>query len=96
MRASKFLDANKLVPAETVSASKKLGKADAARLAKAAKQVIVAKGKQVTRVSPGGKASEELVAALLGPTGNLRAPTLVVGDKLLVGWNEEAYTAELL
>jgi hypothetical protein len=96
VRASKFLDAKKLVPIETVSASKKLGKADAARLVKSAKQVIVAKGKVVQTFAPAGKASDEIVAALLGPTGNLRAPTLVVGDKLLVGWNEEAYTATLL
>ena len=31
------------------------------------------------------------MAALLGPTGNLRAPTLVVGDTVLVGFNEDAY-----
>ncbi len=79
-----------------MSASKKLGKSDAARLAKAAKQVIVAKGKSVQTFTPGGKAPDELVAALLGPTGNLRAPTLIVGDKLIVGWSEEVYTAALL
>jgi len=33
---------------------------------------------------------------VLGPTGNLRAPALVAGDTLLVGWNEEAYSAALL
>jgi len=37
-----------------------------------------------------------LVAALLGPTGNLRAPALVAGDTLIVGWSEEAYTQALL
>lgn len=31
------------------------------------------------------------MAAFLGPTGNLRAPTLVVGDSVLVGFNEGAY-----
>jgi arsenate reductase-like glutaredoxin family protein len=39
----------------------------------------------------GGKASKEVVAALLGPTGNLRAPTLRTGKTLLVGFNEEAW-----
>jgi arsenate reductase-like glutaredoxin family protein len=29
---------------------------------------------------------------MLGPTGNLRAPTLVVGKTVLVGFNDEAYT----
>jgi hypothetical protein len=78
-----------------VSASKKLGKADAARLVKAAKQVIVAKGKAVRTFTPGGKAPDEIVESVLGPTGNLRAPALIVGDTLLVGWNQEAYTDAL-
>lgn len=33
---------------------------------------------------------EELFAALLGPTGNLRAPAMVSGDTLIVGFNDEA------
>ena len=32
-----------------------------------------------------------LLTHILGPTGNLRAPTARVGDTLLVGFNEEAY-----
>lgn len=34
---------------------------------------------------------ETLLAHLLGPTGNLRAPTLRRGATLLVGFNDEAY-----
>jgi len=33
----------------------------------------------------------ELVALMLGPTGNLRAPTLIVGKKVIVGFNEDLY-----
>jgi hypothetical protein len=33
---------------------------------------------------------------MLGPTGNLRAPTLKVGKTLLVGFNEEAYEGVFL
>jgi hypothetical protein len=32
-----------------------------------------------------------LLAALLGPTGNLRAPTIRRGMMLLVGFDEEMY-----
>ena len=53
--------------------------------------MTVAKGKKVQSFS-GGKADKEAVAAMLGSTGNLRAPTLVVGNTLLVGFNEEAYS----
>lgn len=36
-----------------------------------------------------------LLKAMLGPTGNLRAPTLRIGRTLLVGFNEDAYAAAL-
>ena len=86
------MDANGIEPAETVPASQKLGKADAARMARAASRVIVAKGKKVTEFKPGGKAAADLVAAMLGPTGNLRAPTARIGKVIVVGFNEDAYT----
>ena len=34
---------------------------------------------------------EELLTRMIGPTGNLRAPTVRVGTTLVVGFNEEAY-----
>jgi hypothetical protein len=75
-----------------VLASKKLGEKDAAEIARAASRLIVAKGKKVSEFKPGGKAGKEVVAAMLGPTGNLRAPTLRSGKTVLVGFNEEIYT----
>ena len=53
--------------------------------------MVVAKGKKVDEWKPGGKAGKELVDAMLGPTGNLRAPTLRVGKTVLVGYNEEVF-----
>jgi hypothetical protein len=38
---------------------------------------------------------ETLLAHLLGPTGNLKAPTLRKGKTLLVGFSEEAYREAL-
>ncbi len=73
-------------------ASRKLTRSDAAAIAKKASRVVVAKGKKVSEFSPGGKAAKSLVDAMLGPTGNLRAPTLVVGKTVLVGFNDEVYT----
>jgi hypothetical protein len=89
------MDAKSLVPAEKVSASRQLGRADAARLVRAARRVVVAKGKSLRRFEPKGHAPDEAVDAVLGPTGNLRAPALVIGDTLIVGWNEEAYVEAL-
>lgn len=76
--------------AEVVPASRKLGRDDAARLARAAGTIIVAKGRKVDEFG-GGKASAEVIAAMLGPTGNLRAPCIRAGKTLLVGFDEAAF-----
>jgi hypothetical protein len=78
-----------------VLASRKLGRKDAAEIAKQASLVIVAKGKKVSEFKPAGKASKELVEAMLGPTGNLRAPTLRSGKTVVVGFNEDVFQARL-
>jgi len=78
-----------------VPASRKLSADDARTLAAAATTVIVAKGKKVDTYKPAGKPTAALVEAMLGPTGNLRAPTLVSGKTVLVGFNEATY-AEVL
>lgn len=81
---------------ETVSANlHKLGRAEALALAARASEIIACKGKKVTRLRTGdGLSSKDILGALLGPTGNLRAPAAVVGKKLLVGFSPEVY-AEL-
>jgi hypothetical protein len=89
------LDANAITAKETVPASRKLGRTDAAKIAKAASAVFVAKGKKVSSFKPAGKASAELLEAMLGPTGNLRAPTIRRGKTVLVGFNEELFSEKL-
>ena len=54
--------------------------------------MVVSKGKKVTEFSGGKKASEEALDAMLGSTGNLRAPIAVIGNRIIVGFNEETYT----
>ena len=84
------MGAKKIEAKEVVSASKKLDRKDAVAHIKGANKVIVAKGRKVQSF-PGGKASKEIVDALLGPTGNLRAPMMRVGKTLLVGFDESSY-----
>lgn len=84
------MDARGLEPREIVPASRKLGREDARALIESSSRVIVAKGKKVQRF-PGGRATKEIVASLLGPTGNLRAPIVRVGRTLLVGFDESAF-----
>jgi arsenate reductase-like glutaredoxin family protein len=56
-------------------------------------ELYVAKGKKVEHVDL-KKAKPDratLLGLLLGPTGNLRAPTLRRGHTLIVGFDEETY-----
>lgn len=55
--------------------------------------LVVAKGKKVTEVNlkKDRPDDETLVKLLLGPTGNLRAPTMKVGKTVVVGFNDEMY-----
>ena len=56
-------------------------------------EIHVAKGKRVIHVDlrKGRPDKGELLELLLGPTGNLRAPTLRKGRTLLVGFDEATY-----
>lgn len=85
------MEAHNITVTETIPASRKLQRADAADLLAKATSMTVAKGKKVTTFKGGKNASEEAITAMLGSTGNLRAPTALVGKTLLVGFNEEAY-----
>jgi arsenate reductase-like glutaredoxin family protein len=60
-------------------------------------EVYVSKGKNVVHIDlkSARPSRAELLALLLGPTGNLRAPTLRVGKTLLVGFDEETYSKVL-
>ncbi len=89
MKASRFLDARKIEPKEAVPASRKLGRSDAAALAKRASRVLVAKGKKLDTFKPAG--TKACVDAMLGPTGNLRAPSIRIGKTVIVGFNEEVF-----
>jgi len=84
---------------ETANAAKeKKGRAEALALARAAHRVLIAKGSKVVafdmRKDPPDDAT--LLAHMLGPTGNLRAPTIRKGKTLLVGFNADAYRDALL
>lgn len=78
---------------DETSASKKLGAAEALELAKNASRIIVMKGKKVTDfdLKKDKPSQEELLGLMLGATGNLRAPTIVRGKTVLVGFNPDVF-----
>lgn len=76
---------------DTIPASRKLGLGDALALVEQADRLVVAKGKKLTELDLGTEppAHDAVAKLMLGPTGNLRAPTLRVGRTLVVGYNEQ-------
>ena len=93
-KAQGFLEQHAIPVKTVIDANKqKQGRAEALRLAKSAGKIVVAKGKNIVSfdMKKNPPDDETLLLHLLGPTGNLRAPTVRVGQSLLVGFNEEAY-----
>jgi arsenate reductase-like glutaredoxin family protein len=66
---------------------------DALKLLDGIERLVAARGKkiEVFDLKKDRPADAELLARLMGPTGNLRAPTARVGKTLVVGFNEDAY-----
>ncbi len=60
-----------------------------------AESVHVAKGKRVDVFDPTDSSPDDILAAVMGRSGNLRAPTLKVGDTFFVGFNAPLYEAIL-
>ncbi len=60
-------------------------------LLKSATSVTVAKGKKFRRFENPSTERAELVKAVMGPSGNLRAPTYRVGSDFVIGFNPELY-----
>lgn len=64
---------------------------------KGMKRLAVAKGQKVVEhdLAKDRPDNDELAKLMIGPSGNLRAPTIKIGQQMLVGFNEEIYTKYL-
>jgi arsenate reductase-like glutaredoxin family protein len=62
-------------------------------LVKKVNEVYAAKGSKVVHfnLKKDKPSDDELAKVLLGPTGNLRAPAIRKGKRLVVGFDEEIY-----
>ena len=81
--------------AVTDASKERKGRAEALALAKTASKIVVARGKKIVSfdMKKDRPDDDTLAAHLLGPTGNLRAPTVRRGQTLLVGFHEDTYQA---
>ena len=91
-KAQEVLDAND-VQVETYSDTRKekLDTRATWELVKNARSLHVAKGKQIEHLTPGRDSQDQILEAILGRTGTLRAPTVQIGDDYFVGFNAELY-----
>lgn len=81
------------IACETVADARKasLAEEEAWQVLAAAREIIVAKGKKRLVFDPRRDSRETILRETLGRSGTLRAPTLRIGDRLLVGYNDELY-----
>jgi arsenate reductase-like glutaredoxin family protein len=75
----------------------RFGPDEAIKLTQDVSEVIAAKGKKVVRynLTKDKPSRDDLLAIMIGPSGNLRAPTVRKGKKLLIGFDPGAYSEVL-
>jgi arsenate reductase-like glutaredoxin family protein len=96
--AQEFLASRKVEPQQIVNAKKETIAGPAAiQLARTKKIIRATKGKKIVVLNLAkDRPSDEIIAELIvGPSGNLRAPTLQIGDELIVGFSNELYESVL-
>lgn len=80
---------------EEIPASRKLSETEARAIARGSSKVYVAKGKKLEVFDMKSAKISEVSEKMLGPTGNLRAPTMRVGKITVVGFSDEAFKTVL-
>ena len=89
-----FLAKHTLTPQTTTNArTEKRGLEKARDLAARASRLFSARGKKVICVDLGKEplSDSEMTRLMLGPSGTLRAPTLLADEVLVIGYHEEMY-----
>ena len=86
------LDTNNIQAENRSDARKEKLEANAVwELMGSAEQIVVAKGKKVETFVPNDDVREDVLKAVLGRSGSLRAPTVQIGDVFYVGYNDALY-----
>ena len=75
----------------TNASKEKIDANQAWEMFKSASSIHVAKGKKTISWNTKSDDREEILKTVMGPSGNLRAPTWKIGSDILVGFSEEQY-----
>jgi len=77
---------------ETVDARKQpISREGAWDLLKGAKEIVIGKGKKFLKITPSAHSREEILENCLGRSGTLRAPALKIGNRFIIGFNDDMY-----
>jgi arsenate reductase-like glutaredoxin family protein len=93
-RAQGFLESVGGTVTAIQSAKKdRIDPAEALKLARKMAKVVAARGKKVITFDMKADPPDDqtLIDHLIGPSGNLRAPAAIVGETLVVGFNDDVY-----
>jgi hypothetical protein len=60
-------------------------------LLKKTAKITTTKGKKVQTFSPATDAKELILKHVMGPSGNLRAPSYRLGNEFVIGFNPDLY-----
>lgn len=91
-KAQEFLGKDEVLVETTINANKEKFDLDAAwELLKNAQSITTARGKKIERWNPQSDDKETILKKVMGPSGNLRAPTFRLGNDFFVGFNPELY-----
>ena len=83
----KHVEINEVIEARKV----KIADDQAWEVLKYAEEIVVGRGKKYLVFSPSEDNKVEILNQCLGRTGSLRAPTLKIDNRYVVGFNEEMY-----
>ena len=91
-KAQEVLDAKNISVEKIVLANKEKIDGDVAwGMLESATLIRTGKGKKLQEWNPKSDKKAEILKDVIGPSGNLRAPTWKIGDEFLVGFNPELY-----
>ncbi len=95
-RAQEFLEQNKInISQVDFSKDKKFDAVQAWDLVRDAHRIFVSKGKKSQCFDPKKDDQNEILKKIIGPSGNLRAPTIRKGKDFLVGFNEVLFGEQI-
>ena len=93
-KAQGYLESEGVSVGETQNANKeKIGPEEALKLLDGLHRLVAMKGKKVVEfdLKKNRPEDDELLKEMIGPSGNLRAPTIRKGKVMFVGFNEDAF-----